>query len=160
MIQVLAATLMWGLVLCLLPGIRRRADHSIVVAAVTIAAALTLNVDRVYSAGDALLGGRNVLDLGANILMVVGIYFLSRGILRAADPEDVPSGHERLGIAVLGLVIAGLIVCFSLIAGERFFGLVGALFAVPIAAVFVACFDYARVKAQPAHSQPALPPAP
>ncbi|WP_426225755.1 DUF6545 domain-containing protein [Pseudarthrobacter sp. DSP2-3-2b1] len=115
MIQFLAATLMWGLVLCLLPGIQRRADQSIVVAAVTIAAALTLNVDRVYSAGDALLGGRNVLDLGANILMVVGIYFLSRAILRAADPDDIPSGHDRLGIAVLGLVIAGLIVCFSLI---------------------------------------------
>ncbi|MDY7228628.1 AI-2E family transporter [Hyalangium rubrum] len=43
-----------------------------------------------------------------------------------------------------------VIVAFSLIAGERLFGLVGALFAVPIAAVFVACFDYARLKAQPA----------
>lgn len=115
MIQFLAAALMWGLVLCLLPGIQRRADHSIVVAAVTIAAALTLNVDQVYSAGDALIRGRNVLDLVANILMVVGIYFLSRAILRAADSDDVPSGHDRRGIAVLGLVIAGLIVCFSLI---------------------------------------------
>lgn len=66
-----------------------------------------------------------------------------------------------------------VIVAFSLIAGERLYGLVGALFAVPIAAVFVACFDFARTKAQPALAespvpaeapapvvQPAPPPAP
>ncbi|MBZ4419515.1 AI-2E family transporter [Myxococcus sp. RHSTA-1-4] len=42
-----------------------------------------------------------------------------------------------------------VIVAFSLIAGERLYGLVGALFAVPVAAILVACFDYARLKAQP-----------
>lgn len=40
-----------------------------------------------------------------------------------------------------------LVVAFALIAGERTFGLVGALFAVPIAAILVACFDFARQKA-------------
>ncbi|QSQ24008.1 AI-2E family transporter [Pyxidicoccus parkwayensis] len=43
-----------------------------------------------------------------------------------------------------------VIVAFSLIAGERLFGLMGALFAVPVASILVACFDYARIKAQPA----------
>lgn len=43
-----------------------------------------------------------------------------------------------------------VIVAFSLIAGERLFGLMGALFAVPVASILVACFDYARLKAQPA----------
>lgn len=113
MIQVLAASLIWGLVLCLLPGIRWRADHSILVAAVTIATALTLNVDQVYVAGDALLGSRNVLDLLANILMVIGIYFLSRAILRAADPREMPSRRDHSGTAVLALVVVGLIGCFS-----------------------------------------------
>ncbi len=42
-----------------------------------------------------------------------------------------------------------VIVAFSLIAGERLYGLTGALFAVPITAILVACFDYARLKAQP-----------
>ncbi|MCP3145071.1 AI-2E family transporter [Pyxidicoccus xibeiensis] len=42
-----------------------------------------------------------------------------------------------------------VIVAFSLIAGERLYGLVGALFAVPVASILVACFDYARLKAQP-----------
>ncbi|MGQ0504940.1 MAG: AI-2E family transporter, partial [Myxococcaceae bacterium] len=41
-----------------------------------------------------------------------------------------------------------VIVAFALIAGERSFGLLGALFAVPIAAIVVGCFDFAREKAQ------------
>lgn len=41
-----------------------------------------------------------------------------------------------------------IVVAFSLIAGERMFGLLGALFAVPVASVCVACFDFARQKAQ------------
>jgi predicted PurR-regulated permease PerM len=56
-----------------------------------------------------------------------------------------------------------VIVVFSLIAGERFYGLVGALFAVPIASIFVAFFDFARVKAQPAPAvqlAPAVEPTP
>ncbi len=60
-----------------------------------------------------------------------------------------------------------VIVVFSLIAGERLYGLVGALFAVPIASLFVACFDFARIKAQPGPAvqpapavEPAPPPAP
>jgi putative heme transporter len=40
-----------------------------------------------------------------------------------------------------------LVVAFALLAGERTFGLVGALFAVPIAAIFVGCFEFARQKA-------------
>jgi predicted PurR-regulated permease PerM len=66
-----------------------------------------------------------------------------------------------------------VLVAFSLIAGERLYGLEGALFAVPIAAIFVACFDFARIKAQPRQAvepapaveaarapEPAPPPAP
>ena len=45
-----------------------------------------------------------------------------------------------------------VVVAFSLIAGERTFGLLGALFAVPVAAIVVACFDFARQKAQPSTS--------
>lgn len=119
MIETIAAAIIWGLVLCLLPGVRRRSDHSIVVAAVTIASALTLNIDPVYVACDAVLGGRNVLDLGANMLMVVGIYFLSRAILRAADPSESPAMPDSFGLTVLGLVVVGLIMSFSLIDAHR-----------------------------------------
>jgi putative heme transporter len=40
-----------------------------------------------------------------------------------------------------------VVVAFALIAGERTYGLVGALFAVPLAAIAVACFDFARIRA-------------
>lgn len=112
MIQTVAAAVIWGLVLCLLPGSRVRKDHSILVAAVAIATALSLNIDAIYIAGDRALGGRNLLDLCANILMVVGIYFLSQAILRAAELNDAPVGRDRRGLLILGLVSAGLILTF------------------------------------------------
>lgn len=112
MIQAVAASVIWGLVLCLLPGASTRKDHSILVAAVAIATALSLNVDPIYIAGDQTLGGRNLLDLCANILMVVGIYFLSQAILRAAELNDAPVRRDRRGLMFLGLVSVGLVVAF------------------------------------------------
>ncbi|MDQ0078262.1 hypothetical protein [Arthrobacter oryzae] len=115
MIQAIAAAVIWCLALCLLPDLKRRKDQSILVAAVTIATALTLNVDGIYRAGDSLLGNRNLLDLVANVFMVVGIYFLSRAILRAANVSDTVDIHNRTGQSVLGMVVVALIVSFSLV---------------------------------------------
>ncbi|HLL03422.1 MAG TPA: AI-2E family transporter [Myxococcaceae bacterium] len=84
----------------------------------------------------------------AILLWIIGIHALEAYFL---NPKIMGSAAR----------IHPVIVCFSLIAGERFFGLVGALFAVPITAIFVACFDYARLKAQPTGGQPAaVPPTP
>jgi predicted PurR-regulated permease PerM len=69
------------------------------------------------------------------LLWIIGIHALEAYFL---NPKIMGSAAR----------IHPLIVAFSLIAGERTFGLVGALFAVPVAAVFVACFDFARQKAQ------------
>ena len=119
MIQDISAAVIWCLALCLLPDLKRRKDQSILVAAVTIATALTLNVDRIYIAGDQLLGNRNLLDLIANIFMVVGIYFLSRAILRAADVSETVDIHNRAGLSVLGIVVVALIVSFGLVDAPR-----------------------------------------
>lgn len=115
MIQTIAALAIWGLVLCLLPGARSRKDHTILIAAIAIATSLTLNVDPIYIVGDSALGGRNVLDLCANILMVVGIYYLSQAILRGAEVYDSPVQKDRVGLAVLGAVCLGLVLSFFLI---------------------------------------------
>ncbi|MHA7141866.1 hypothetical protein ACX80T_10060 [Arthrobacter sp. Sr33] len=115
MIQGIAAAVIWCLALCLLPDLKRRKDKSILAAALTIATALTLNVDLIYTAGDRLLGSRNLLDLIANILMVVGIYFLSRAILRAANVGETVDAHKSARLWTLGTVVVALIVSFSLI---------------------------------------------
>jgi predicted PurR-regulated permease PerM len=72
----------------------------------------------------------------AILLWIVGIHALEAYFL---NPKIMGSAAR----------IHPVLVAFSLIAGEKLFGLVGALFAVPVAAIVVACFDYARIKAQP-----------
>ncbi|BCW44661.1 MAB_1171c family putative transporter [Arthrobacter sp. StoSoilB5] len=115
MIQIVAAVLIWLLVVCLLPGIRKRRDHSVLTAAITISVALTLNIDQVYPGIDAYLGGRNFVDLLANISMVVGIYFLSRAIIRAATPDGRVEKRDGAGMVLLAVVIMGLAASFSAI---------------------------------------------
>ncbi|WP_311215127.1 MULTISPECIES: hypothetical protein [unclassified Arthrobacter] len=115
MIQTVAAAMIWLLVFCLFPGIRRRRDYSVLTASITIAVALTLNVDQVYLAIDSVLSGRNFVDLLANISMVVGIYFLSRAIIRAATPDETVDRRDSAGMILLAVVIAGLTVSFSAI---------------------------------------------
>ncbi|WP_285241509.1 hypothetical protein [Pseudarthrobacter sp. MEB009] len=115
MIQVAAAILIWLLVICLLPGIRVRRDQSVLTAAITISVALTLNIDQVYVGVDSLLGGRNFVDLAANVAMVVGIYFLSRAIIRAATPDGTAEKRDGGGMILLAGVIVGLAASFSAI---------------------------------------------
>ncbi|BCW58518.1 hypothetical protein [Arthrobacter sp. StoSoilB20] len=115
MIQIVVAALIWLLVICLLPGIRRRRDHSVLTAAVTISVSLTLNVDQLYLGIDSVLGGRNLVDLLANISMVVGIYFLSRAILRAATPDETVGKRDRATLIPLAVVIMGLAASFRAI---------------------------------------------
>ncbi|MGO4145753.1 MAB_1171c family putative transporter [Paenarthrobacter sp. YAF11_1] len=115
MIQIVAAALIWLLVVCLLPGMRRRRDHSVLTAAITISVALTLNIESVYKGIDSLAGGRNFVDLLANVSMVVGIYFLSRAIIRAANPDDTVVKRDNAGIILLAVVIVGLAASFSAI---------------------------------------------
>ncbi|HZH02454.1 MAG TPA: AI-2E family transporter [Myxococcaceae bacterium] len=80
----------------------------------------------------------------AMLLWVIGIHALEAYFL---NPKIMGSAAR----------IHPVIVAFSLIAGERTFGLVGALFAVPLASIVVACFDYARQKAQEERVQSPAP---
>lgn len=72
--------------------------------------------------------------LGA-LLWIVGIHALEAYFL---NPKIMGTAAR----------IHPIVVAFALIAGERAYGLVGALFAVPIASILVACFDFFRLKAQ------------
>ncbi|MFL5321576.1 MAG: AI-2E family transporter [Myxococcaceae bacterium] len=70
------------------------------------------------------------------LIWIIGIHALEAYFL---NPKIMGSAAK----------IHPVVVAFALIAGERTWGLVGALFAVPVAAIFVALFDYLRLKAQP-----------
>lgn len=72
----------------------------------------------------------------ALLLWIVGIHALEAYFLNPKIMGEAARIHP-------------VVVAFSLIAGEKLFGLWGALFAVPVASIAVACFDYARLKAQP-----------
>ena len=85
MIQTLVATLMWALVASLLIFRRKRTDRSITYAALTIAIAMTLNVDGIYTAVDPLVGGTNLATLLADALLMTGLFFLGRGVMKTGE---------------------------------------------------------------------------
>ncbi|MDF1480399.1 hypothetical protein PYV02_15060 [Leifsonia sp. H3M29-4] len=114
MIQTLVATLMWALVASLLIFRRKRADRSITYASVTIAVAMTLNVDAIYLATDPLLGGTNVTTLVADGLLMTGIFFLGRGVMKADEyrPRFV---RAAVGIPVLVISLLAITTTFMFI---------------------------------------------
>lgn len=73
--------------------------------------------------------------LGA-LLWIIGIHALEAYVL---NPKIMGTAAR----------IHPIVVAFALIAGESTYGLIGALFAVPLAALFVAVFEFFRMKAQP-----------
>lgn len=85
MIQTLVATLMWALVASLFIFRRKRTDRTITYAALSIAAAMTLNVDAIYSVVDPLLGGLNTATLVADALLMIGLFFLGRGVMKTGE---------------------------------------------------------------------------
>jgi hypothetical protein len=110
----LISVLMWALVTVLLFLRRRRADRSITYSAVTIAVAMTLNIDAVYIWVDGLLGGTNVATLLADLALMVGIFFLGRGVAKAS--RDKPGiARTALGPILLATAVAGAAASFLLI---------------------------------------------
>jgi len=78
----------------------------------------------------------------AMLLWIIGIHALEAYFL---NPKIMGSAAR----------IHPIVVVLALVAGERTYGLLGALIAVPATAVLVAGFDFVRQRAQPAGSPPA-----
>ena len=85
MIPILVSALMWTLLASLLILRRGRNERSITYAALTIAVAMTLNIDPIYETLDGLVGGTNLVTLAADLTLMVGIFFLGRAVNRASD---------------------------------------------------------------------------
>ena len=86
--EIIAAVLMVGLTLIVIASRGQGKDTSILWASVLISVSMVLNINPVYLLADAWLGGRNRADLGANLLLLTGVYFLARAIHRAARPAS------------------------------------------------------------------------
>ena len=112
--QTFVALLMWLLVASLLILRRGRAERSITYAAITIAVAMTFNVDAVYRSIDALLGGSNVATLIGDCALMVGIFFLGRGVMKAGEYQPGPV-RIALGPTALLVALGGVVVAFFLI---------------------------------------------
>ena len=114
MIQVIVAVLMWMLVASLLPLRRRRTERSITYSAITIAVAMTLNIDAVYEWADRGLGGTNVVTLLADVAFMVGIFFLGRGVAKATEHRsravNIALGRVLLAVALVGVTIAFVLI--------------------------------------------------
>lgn len=114
MIQMLVATLMWALVASLLIFRRRRTDRSITYAALTIAIAMTLNIDAAYSAVDQLLGGTNLTTLISDALLMTGLFFLGRGVMKTGQyrPQFV---RAAVSVPILLVALLALTTVFLVI---------------------------------------------
>ncbi|MWB99423.1 hypothetical protein [Agromyces seonyuensis] len=110
MIAILVAVLMWMLVLSLLILRRGREERSITWAALTIAISVTLNIDVVYLGVDPVLGGTNLVTLFADLALMTGVFFLGRGVLKAAEHPPllvrVALGRVAFAIAVVAAAVA------------------------------------------------------
>ncbi|WEO76069.1 hypothetical protein BJQ94_11870 [Cryobacterium sp. SO2] len=114
MTAVIVAAAMWLLAASLLILRRGRAERNITYAALTIAVAMTLNTDPVYRALDRLAGGDNLVTLVADVALMVGVFFLGRGVMKASEhqPRTV---RLALGRVALVTAIFGAVVAFFLI---------------------------------------------
>lgn len=110
MITGVVSVLMWLLVASLLVLRRGRAERNITYAALTIAIAMTLNADAPYQALDRLAGGTNLVTLLADSALMVGVFFLGRGVLKASDHQpravQIALGRTALVGALVGVVVA------------------------------------------------------
>lgn len=113
--EIIAAALMSTLTLIVIASRGQGKDTSILWASVLISVSMALNVNPVYLLTDAWMGGRNRADLGANLLLLTGVYFLARAIHRAAQPASsgTKSSYDLWAKAgLLGAATSSIILFF------------------------------------------------
>jgi hypothetical protein len=102
---------MWVLLISLLVFRRGREERTITYATLTIAVSMTLNVDPVYEALDRAVGGQNVVTLFADVSLMIGVFFLGRGVMKASDrPARIV--RIALGRIVLAAALVGSMLSF------------------------------------------------
>ncbi|MGF3055400.1 hypothetical protein [Microbacterium sp. YY-01] len=114
MTQLLVAAVMWLLVISLLILRRRRTDRSITYASLAIAISMTFNVDEIYFGIDRALGSTNITTLIGDGLLMVGLSFLGRGVMKAGEYRP-RLAKIAVGRPALAVALAAVIICFIFI---------------------------------------------
>ncbi|TFB66172.1 DUF6545 domain-containing protein [Cryobacterium sp. Hz9] len=114
MIVVLVAAFMWLLVAVLLILRRGRAERNITYAALTIAIAMTLNIDQAYRILDRYAGGTNLVTLVADATLMIGVFLLGRAVMRASEHQP-RAAQVALGRFTLAAALTGAVGTFLLI---------------------------------------------
>lgn len=109
MMEIIAAGLMVSLTIIVTASRGHGKDTSILWASVLISVSMVLNIDPVYLFADGWVGGRNHADLGANLLLLTGVYFLARAIRRAAQPSSNGTRSSYDIWAKVGLMSAAIL---------------------------------------------------
>jgi hypothetical protein len=106
--EIIAAGLMVSLTLIVIASRGQGKDTSILWASVLISVSMVLNINPIYLLADVWVGGRNYADLGANLLLLTGVYFLARAIHRAAQPASYGRKSSYDVLAKAGLAGAAI----------------------------------------------------
>jgi hypothetical protein len=85
MVELIVSALIWTLVIILVVFRRARKERSILAAATSIAVAMLLNDDDLYFIVDGWFGGRDIVHMLSAVLLMVGVYYLARGISRTGN---------------------------------------------------------------------------
>lgn len=114
--NLIVVVFMWLLVLTLALRARTRPDNTMLKAAIVIAASLTTNIDGLYLWAANRLPWPNGLDLAANVLLIFGVYYLSRAIAHGARAGDSATGREALWLRRAAVItVAVMTVSFAFI---------------------------------------------
>jgi len=114
MTQLLVAAVMWLLVVSLLILRRRRTDRSITYASLAIAISMTLNVDEVYFTFDRMLRSTNFTTIIGDGLLMIGLSFLGRGVMKAGEYRP-RLARIAVGRPALAAALAAVIISFAFI---------------------------------------------
>ncbi|GLB69095.1 hypothetical protein [Arthrobacter mangrovi] len=88
LLQILPALILWTVVIIRIVGLRFGWKPGILTAMLPVSIGTTLNIDPMYLAVDALLGGRNILNLVVHIVLGLGMTELSRLIVGATGASN------------------------------------------------------------------------
>ncbi|MGL4339602.1 MAG: hypothetical protein ACRCSP_04145 [Rhodoglobus sp.] len=115
MTEVIIAAVLWGLVISMAISWHRGKSVVTLGATVLCASSLTLNISPLYQAVDREVGGRNLTDLIANLMLLVSLYLLCRAVVLAVRSSPTHGSVLLPELLLLVVVLLAVTVAFFFI---------------------------------------------